>query len=58
MAEDELCNNCLIDPRRNRWSRECEACARYRKRTGRHRPLYLIEQTVERRIRQEADTGA
>lgn len=45
----DLCDNCLIDPRRNRWSRECEACARYRRRTGSPRPLYLIEQHQRRR---------
>lgn len=46
---DTLCSHCLIDPRRNPWSTECEACARYRKRTGSPRPLYLIERHAARR---------
>jgi hypothetical protein len=49
----DLCDNCLVDPRRNSWSRECEACARYRKRTGSPRPLYLIERAIQLRSERE-----
>lgn len=50
MSWDELCDNCLVKPRR-RGGRECSACSRYRQRYGRARPLHLIERDVERTVR-------
>ncbi|MCE7883134.1 MAG: WhiB family transcriptional regulator [Actinobacteria bacterium ATB1] len=35
-----ICSNCGREDRRN--SRECEACAKYRRRTGRTRPVERI----------------
>lgn len=49
----EPCENCGIKPRRNPAFRslECEACAKYRQRTGQPRPFRLIEAQLERERR-------
>ena len=48
-AIETACFHCGINPRRE-GGRECEACSKYRRRTGRSRPLYLIERQVEREM--------
>lgn len=47
----DKCNNCGWKPCRD-GGRECEACARYRQRHGRPRPVYLIEREIEREATQ------
>lgn len=42
------CINCGLKPQRGPFSRECEACARYRKRNGKNRPDHLIRRAWER----------